>query len=105
MEKEEEEGFETKGETGHLVRARRTSQGGARSRGWWTQGTLLGVRASRAGRRKHHSRLEGPSWRRTLLDEFSSHVTSCSGRGAGPLVVCSGRRLGRLQPLPRPSLL
>src|SRR5215217_5988981 len=73
----EEEGFGTKGETGHLVRARRISQGGARSRRWWTQGTLLGVRASRAGRRKHHSRLEGPSWRRTLLDEFSSHVTSC----------------------------
>jgi len=60
MEKEEE-GFGTKGETGHLVRARRISQGGARSRRWWTQGTLLGVRASRAGRRKHHSRLEGPS--------------------------------------------
>jgi len=59
MEKEEE-GFGTKGETGHLVRARRTSQGGARS-GGRTQGTLLGVRASRAGRRKHHSRLEGPS--------------------------------------------
>ena len=56
----EEEGFGTKGETGHLVRARRTSQGGARS-GGRTQGTLLGVRASRAGRRKHHSRLEGPS--------------------------------------------
>src|SRR5215217_8940853 len=78
---EEEEGFGAKGETGHLVRARRTSQGGARSWGRMQEGALLGVRASRTGTRKPHSGLEGPSCRRTLL-KFSSHVTYCSGRGS-----------------------
>jgi hypothetical protein len=76
---EEEEGFGAKGETGHLVRARRTSQGGARSWGRTQEGALLGVRASRTGTRKPHSGLEGPSCRRTLL-KFSSHVTSCWAR-------------------------
>src|SRR5215216_7408038 len=71
----EEEGFGAKGEPGHLVRARRTSQGGARSRGWRQEGALLGLRASRAGTRKHHFRLERPSCCRTLL-KFSAHVAS-----------------------------
>ena len=71
----EEKGFGAKGETGHLVRARRTSQGGARSWGRMQEGALLGLRASRAGTRKPHSRLERPSCWRTLL-KFSAHVAS-----------------------------
>ncbi len=71
----EEEGFGAKGETGHLVRARRTSQGGTSRRRWTQEGALLGVWTSWAGTRKPHSGLEGPSCCRTLL-KFSSHVAS-----------------------------